>query len=320
MYSLIFCYDKREWEEPSYLKFLKALQEDTGNIFSYLVSVNIVNICLRWWGGGRGTIYTRVKCPPPYNPHVCFHFNVMIKGIEKSLVIWSFWMPFKRILKTISRISSLWTKSMEGGTIYPGVKSPPSPPPQPSCMLPFLCNDQRDWEEPGHLKFLNALQESLKKSIGRGGGGQSTPGLSVPPPQPSCMLSFLCNDQRDWEEPGHLKFLNAFQEDTENNFSYLVPMNIVNEGGGGSMGGGTIYPGVKCPPPLNSHVCFHLYVWSKGLRRAWSFEVPECLSRGYWKQFLISSPFEHSQWMGWGWGAERGGDNLPPTTKLRRTL
>ena len=28
------------------LKFLKALQEDTGNNFSYLVSMNIVNICL----------------------------------------------------------------------------------------------------------------------------------------------------------------------------------------------------------------------------------------------------------------------------------
>ena len=55
MYSLIFCYDKRDWEKPSYLKFLKALQEDSGNIFSYLVSVNIVNICLWWWGGGQST-------------------------------------------------------------------------------------------------------------------------------------------------------------------------------------------------------------------------------------------------------------------------
>ena len=34
-------------------------------------------------------------------------------------------------------------------------------------------------------------------------------------------------------EPGHLKFLNALQEDAGNNFSYLVPMNIVNGGGGG---------------------------------------------------------------------------------------
>ena len=33
--------------------------------------------------------------------------SVMIKGIEKSLVIWSFWMPFNRMLETISFISSL---------------------------------------------------------------------------------------------------------------------------------------------------------------------------------------------------------------------
>ena len=121
MYSLIFCYDKKDWEEPCYLKFLKALQEDTGNIFSYLVSVNIVNICL---GGG-------------------------------------------------------------GDNLPPGKVSPPS--------------------------------------------------------QPSCMLSFLCNDKKDLEKPGHLKFLNALQEDTENNFSYLVPVNIGNGGGGGE--GGQSTPG-----------------------------------------------------------------------------
>ena len=42
------------------------------------------------------------------------------------------------------------------------------------------------------------------------------------------MLSFLCYDKRDSEEPSYLKFLNALQEDTGNNFSYLIPMNIVN--------------------------------------------------------------------------------------------
>ena len=35
----------------------------------------------------------------------------MIKGIEKSLVIWSFWMPFKRIRETIFHISSLCIQS-----------------------------------------------------------------------------------------------------------------------------------------------------------------------------------------------------------------
>ena len=137
MCSLIFCYDKRDWEEPSYLKFLKALQEYPGNIFSYLVSVNIVNICL-WWGGG-------------------------------------------------------------GVTIYPGVKCPPA--------------------------------------------------------QPSCMLSFLCNDKRDWEESGHLKFLNVPLEDTANKLAYLVPVN--SQSGGGVGEGGTIFPWVKCPPPQPS---FHFYV------------------------------------------------------------
>ena len=49
-----------------------------------------------------------------------------------------------------------------------------------------------------------------------------------PPPPPSCMLSFLCYDKSDWEGPGYFKFLKALQEDTGNNFFYLVPMNIVN--------------------------------------------------------------------------------------------
>ena len=91
----------------------------------------------------------------------------MIKEIQKSLVIWSFWMPFKRMLETISNILFV---------------------------------------------SMNIVSR----------GGQSTP--TPPPPQPSCMLSFLCNEQRDWEEPGHLKSLNALQEDAGNNFSYLAPI------------------------------------------------------------------------------------------------
>ena len=42
-----------------------------------------------------------------------------------------------------------------------------------------------------------------------------------------------------------MKILNALQEDAGNNFSHLVPKKI-NRGSEG--GGGTIYPGVKCPP------------------------------------------------------------------------
>ena len=87
---------------------------------------------------------------------------------------------------------------------------------------------------------------------GGGGLGGMTiyPGVKCPTlPQPLCMLSLLCNDQRDREEPGHLKFPIALQEDAGNNVSYLIPMNLVRRGGGGA-----IYPGVKCPFSLNRHV------------------------------------------------------------------
>ena len=67
--------------------------------------------------------------------------------------------------------------------------------------------------------------------VGGGERGYNLPrGKVFPPPQLSCMLSFLCNNQRDCEEPGYLKLLNALQEDAGNNFSYLVPMNKVKEG------------------------------------------------------------------------------------------
>ena len=53
-------------------------------------------------------------------------------------------MPFKRILETISHISSLWTQNLPvvEGDILPQGKVPPHPPPQPSCMLSFLCYDK----------------------------------------------------------------------------------------------------------------------------------------------------------------------------------
>ena len=169
-------------------------------------------------------------------------------------------------------------------------------------MLSFLCNDQRDWQEPGHFKFLDALQEDagnnfsylIPMNIVNGGRGGDNP----PPPStsPSCMLSFLCNDQRDWEEPGHLKFLNAFQEDAGKNFSYLVPMNIVNGGGGGN----NLPRGKVSPSPPSCMLSFLCY--DKGLRRAWSFEVFECPSRGCRKQFLQSRPYEYSQYRGGGGG------------------
>ena len=134
------------------------------------------------------------------------------------------------------------------GTIYPGVKCPP--PPQSSCMLSFLCKGQMDWEERGHLKFLNSLREDARNNFSYlvpmnivNGGRGIYPGVKCqpPPPQPSCILSFLCNDQRDLEEPGHLKFLIALQEDAGNNFC-LVPKKSQRAGGGAIYPRGKVFP------------------------------------------------------------------------------
>ena len=109
--------------------------------------MNIVNE-----GGGRGrggTIYPRVKCPP-LNPHVCFHFNVMIEGIEKSLVIWSFQNALQE--DTGNGFSYLIPMNIvneggggQGGNNLPQGKVPPPPTtttPQSSYMLSFLCYDK----------------------------------------------------------------------------------------------------------------------------------------------------------------------------------
>ena len=53
--------------------------------------------------------------------------------------------------------------------------------------------------------------------------------------------------------------------------------------------------GKVSPPHLNPHVYFHFYVMIKGMGRAWLFEVSDSPSKGYWKQFLLSRPYEHSQ-------------------------
>ena len=128
-------------------------------------------------------------------------------------------------------------------------------PPQPSCMLSLLCNDQRDSEEPGHLKFPIALQEDAGNNVSylvpmnivRRVGGNPPRGKMSLPPQPSCILSFSCNDQMDWEEPGHLKLLIALQEDAGNNFYYLVPKKSI--GGGGGRGRGDKLPRDKMSRP-----------------------------------------------------------------------
>ena len=183
-----------------------------------------------------------------------------------------------------------------------------SPPPQPSCMLSFSCNDKRDWEEPGHLKFLNVLQEDAGNNffylvpMNIVNGKDNLPqGKVSPPPQPSCMLSFLCNDQRDWEEPGPLKFLNALQEETGINFSYLVPMNLVNWGGGNNLPRGKVFP------PLNPHVSFNFYVMIKGSEKSlviWSVWMPL-------KRILETISHISSLWTLSIFACGSGEDNLP---------
>ena len=114
-----------------------------------------------------------------------------------------------------------------------------------------------------------------------------------------------------------MKFLKALQEDTGNNFSYLVPWNTVRIY---MQQRGTLYPGVNCPPlppPLNPHVCFHFYVMIKGLRRAWLLKVSESPSRGYWKQFLLSCLYEHSQNLpAVEWDTLPRGKVSPPSTLM----
>ena len=67
--------------------------------------------------------------------------------------------------------------------------------------------------------------------------------------------------------------------------------------------GDTLSQGKVSPP--SCHVCFHVYVMLKGLRRAWLFEVSESPSRGYWKQFLLSRPYGHRI------DLQQRGDTLP---------
>ena len=133
------------------------------------------------------------------------------KGIEKSLAIWSIWKPFKRILETISPISSLWTQSefYMQRKLYPGgncsLPPPATSPPatsQMSCMLSFWCYDKGIeksliiWSSkiPSRgcwKQFL--LSHPYEHRIYMQQKGHSTPGQIVPPLHPSCMLSFLCS-------------------------------------------------------------------------------------------------------------------------------
>ena len=98
------------------------------------------------------------KVSPHLYPCVCFHL-CYDKGNKKSLVIWSFWKPFKKILEIIL-ISRLYEHSqnlpeIEGDSL-PKEKVSPSPPTHH--LNPHVCYDKREWDEPGYFKFLKALQ------------------------------------------------------------------------------------------------------------------------------------------------------------------
>ena len=143
----------------------------------------------------------------------------MIKGIEKSLVIWSFWMPIKRILETIlipvsgPNEHSTNFPVVEGDTLP---RSNVSPPLNPCVCFHFyvlIKGKRRAWlfdvsesSSRGYWKqFLLSRPYEHSQYLpvvgGWRGGGTIYPGVVSPSPQPSCMLSFLCYDKRDWEEP-----------------------------------------------------------------------------------------------------------------------
>ena len=82
--------------------------------YSYSFSYNALGLllqsCLRWKLRNRanrvGDTVAQGSVPQPSCSLSCY---VMIKGIENRLAIGSFLKPFKRILETLSPISSLRT-------------------------------------------------------------------------------------------------------------------------------------------------------------------------------------------------------------------
>ena len=134
------------------------------------------------WGGG--TIYPGAKCPPPLNPHVCFHFYVMIKGIEKSLVIWSFWMRFKRM--PIFLLVGGWGASRNFK--WPGSSQFKR---LPIFLLVGGWGAFRNFKWPGSSQSLRSLHKNESIHEGWRGGDTLPQGrLSLPPPPP---LYWLCS-------------------------------------------------------------------------------------------------------------------------------
>ena len=72
--------------------------------------------------------------------------------------------------------------------------------------------------------------------------------------------------------------------------------------------GDTLPQGKVSTPPSPSTLmyAFIFMFWYKRMRRAWLFEISESPSRGYWKQLLLSRPYEYHQYL-----LVVEGDNLP---------
>ena len=219
---------------------------------------------------------------PTLNLYV--HFYVMMKGIEKSLlVIWSFWMPFKRILETISHILSLWTQSeftfgREGHAT-------------------LLCYDKGNEKSLVIWSFWKPFKKILETILVSclyehsqnlpEVEGDSLPQGKVPPPS-TLMYSFHFYVMIKGIEKSLViwSFWMAFKRIQET-ISHILSLWIQSEFTCG-WGGHTLLWG-KVSPHLYPHVCFHFYLMIKGMRRALLFEVFESPSRRYWKQFHIIS-------------------------------
>ena len=92
----------------------------------------------------------RGKVSPPHNPHVCFHFYVMIKGMRRHLLFEVSESPsrgyWKQFLLFRPNEYSQYLPVVEGDSLIQGkVSLPPLPVPKSSCMLSFLCYNK--WNE-----------------------------------------------------------------------------------------------------------------------------------------------------------------------------
>ena len=188
------------------------------------------------------------------------------------------------------------------GTLYPWVKCPS--PPQPSCMLSFFMLWHRDWEDSLVIwsfwkpfkrilePFLLSRPPEHRQNLPAAAGDTLPRGEVSSTPQPSCILSFFMI--KGLRTAWLFEFSESPSRGYWKQFSYLILLNTVWIY---LQQRGTLYLGVKCPHPLNpqpscmlSFVCYDEGIDSSLV--IWIFWNP---SRGYWKHFLLSLPYEHNQ-------------------------